>query len=329
MLETTQKEMTDTIQLTLDRKAKQRTVIANILPVAGLIFCIILFAVATQGNFISSSNLGNLVSQGFTMILVAAGASFIYSTGSIDMSIGSVLGLAQIVAGTLLAMDYPGWIGLVAAIVTAFVCTSVTSLLYSILRVPPFVASLCMMNICNGIISWVVEDGDVYITYSKFSNWDSVVIKGIILAVTLVGCFVIFTRTRVGKDAKALGGNPVTAVISGVKRIRAAWYCYAIMGICIGIAAFWALIRTCRVSSGSPTLALNVLTAVALGGFPLRGGAKAKFPAAIIGAVTVTVLTNGLTLMGLDPAVTLAVKGVLFLAVVGATADRSQGKLIK
>ena len=121
----------------------------------------------------------------------------------------------------------------------------------------------------------------------------------------------------------------MTAVISGVKKTKAIWICYALLGGCIGLAGFFGIVRACRVSAGSNTMALNIITAVVLGGFPLRGGAKAHFHAAIIGAVIVTVLNNGLTLMGLDPAITLAVKGILFLVVVALSADRSQGKLVK
>lgn len=322
-------EETDAEQAALNKRARRKEIFVNLLPGCGLLLIILFFAAATGSVFISGSNLENLISQGFMMLIVVAGATFIYSMGSIDMSVGAVLGLAEIAAGVLLGMNAPGWAGLVGAVVTGLVCTVITSLLYSVLRVPPFVASLCMMNICNGIISWAVEDGDVYITYSNYSGWDTAAVKGVALLLILTVCFILFKKTRIGKDGRALGGNQATAVMSGVKRIRATLICYAVMGCCIGVAAFFALIRTCRVSSGSSTLALNILTAVALGGFPLRGGARAKFSAAVIGAVTVTVLTNGLTLLGLDPALTLAVKGALFLAVVGATADRSKGMLVK
>lgn len=325
-----EKRSEEMFQKELDRKADRKKIITSLLPIAGMLILILFFGTATGGQFVGSSNLKNLVSQGFTMILIAAGAAFIYASGSIDMSLGAVFGLTEIVAGLLMSsLQVNGWIALLAAIATGVLCTSVTALTYSLLNVPPFVASLCMLNICNGIISWVVEDGEVYITYSFYKQWDRTVIHGLTLLVVLVVCFFLFTRTRVGKDAKALGGNRMTAVISGIKKTRALWICYAIMGLCIGLAGFFGMVRSCRVSAGSNTLALNTITAVVLGGFPLRGGAKAHFHAAITGAVTVTILNNGLTLLGLDPAVTLAVKGVLFLAVVALGTDRSKGKLVK
>ncbi len=300
------------------------------LPVAGLLLLVIFFAAATGGQFIGVSNMQNLVSQSFTMVLVAAGAAFIYAAGSIDMSLGAVFGVTEVVAGLLMSQwELSGWLALAAALATGVLCTSITALTYSLLNVPPFVASLCMMNICNGVISWIVEDSEIYISYSKYQQWDQTWIHGLALVIVLTAGFLLFTKTRVGKDAKALGGNQVTAVISGVKKTRALWICYALLGICIGLAGFFGMVRACRVSSGSNTMALNTITAIVLGGFPRSGGAKAQFHSAIIGAAIVAVLNNGLTLMGLDPAVTLTVKGVMFLAVVAISTDRSKGKLVK
>ena len=331
MSECTQTQLSEEkIQEKLNQKAKRKEKITFFLPIAGLILLLVLFGAITGGKFFSASNLSNLISQGFTIILVAAGAAFIYAGGNLDMSLGAVFGLTEIVAGLLMShYQLNGWLVLLVAVGTGVVCTSVTAMVYSLLNVPPFVASLCMLNICNGIISWIVEDGEVYTNYSLYSGWDTTVAYGIALIIVLGGGYFLFTRTRIGKDAKALGGNRMTAIISGVKKTKAIWSCYALLGACIGLAGFFGMVRSCRVSAGSNTLALNTITAVVLGGFPLRGGAKAHFHAAIIGAVIVTVLGNGLTLVGLDPAVTLAVKGALFLTVVALGADRSKGKLVK
>lgn len=318
------------IQEELNRKAAKKAKVTFLLPIIGLVLLFCFFGIMTGGQFFSASNLSNLISQGFTIILVAAGAAFIYAGGNLDMSLGAVFGVTEIVAGLMMSQyQMNGWLVLVMAMGTGILCTSITAITYSLLNVPPFVASLCMMNICNGIISWVVEDGEVYTNYSLYSGWDSTLVHGIVL-VLILGCgYFLFTRTRIGKDAKALGGNRMTAVISGVKKTKAIWICYAVLGACIGVAGFFGIVRACRVSAGSNTLALNTITAVVLGGFPLRGGAKAHFHAAIVGAVIVTVLGNGLTLMGLDPAITLAVKGILFLTVVAVGIDKSKGKLVK
>lgn len=317
----------DEIQLLLDKKARRNQIAVSVLPLSGVILLVILFTLTTGGQFIGSSNLVNLLLQSFTMVLVAAGATFIYACGYIDMSVGAVLGVAQVAAALIMRDLIPsGLAGLLAAVATGIFCCSITALIHSSLNVPPFVASLCIMNICNGIVSYAVEDGEIFIDYERFRHWDNAGLKAGILAAVLILCFFLFTKTRIGKEARALGGNRVTAVISGINRIRATWICYVILGACVGLAAFFTVARTANVAVGSSSLPLNIITAVVLGGFPLAGGAKAKFHAAIIGAVTVSVLSNGLTVMGLDPAVNLAVKGVLFLIIVGVTTDRGRSK---
>jgi len=107
------------------------------------------------------------------------------------------------------------------------------------------------------------------------------------------------------------------------------WLSFVMLGICIGIAAFFTLLRNGLVNAASGTgVQINVMVAIVLGGFPLAGGARARLPAAIVGALMVTILTNGLILMGLNPEWGNFAKGVLFLIVVALTYDKSKGKLV-
>jgi ribose transport system permease protein len=73
----------------------------------------------------------------------------------------------------------------------------------------------------------------------------------------------------------------------------------------------------------------NIMMAIVLGGFPFSGGDKARLQSAVVGAVTVTILTNGLILWGLDPMLVNGVKGLLFLIIIGLSYDRSKGKLVQ
>ena len=104
---------------------------------------------------------------------------------------------------------------------------------------------------------------------------------------------------------------------------------YITIGITIGVASLFAVIRggEADISIGTG-VNLNVMIAVVLGGFPLYGGANARFSAPIIGALMVTVLTNGLSMMGQANSLGYAVKGILFIIVVGLTYEKSNGKLI-
>ena len=99
------------------------------------------------------------------------------------------------------------------------------------------------------------------------------------------------------------------------------------LGICVGIAAFFYLTRLGVVRSNSGRgVEFDVMIALVLGGFPLAGGSNARFRSAIIGAVIVTILSNGLTLWGLGPELVAGVKGLLFVTVIAVSYDRSAMK---
>jgi ribose transport system permease protein len=318
------------VQDVLNRKAKYKFLLSESMPVLGLLVLTVLFNLLTGGLFLSSSNLVNMVSQGFTMILIATGAAFVYALGNIDMSVGSVMAIAQLITAMLCQyFNINGWMALFICICISIACTSMSAVICSVLHVPSFVASLCMMSILNGIISWVIENGDIFIDYSLYKGWDTTIAKIITLVIVAISYTIIFNKTKIGKSAKAIGGNNLASIVSGIRVPLITWICYALMGISIGLAGYYGLIRSSRASVASSSIALNVIIAIVLGGFPMKGGSKAKIHSAIIGSITVTFLDNGLTLYGQTPELTLLIKGILFLIVVGLTTDRSKGKLVK
>ena len=113
-------EITFDIQEALNKKAKIKGVLLNILPFAGLVFIIIFFVIVTQGQLFSSTNLINLVNQSFTVSIVAVGAAFVYAHGGFDFSIGSSSGLIQFICAVLIVkFGFPIWVGILAAIVVS------------------------------------------------------------------------------------------------------------------------------------------------------------------------------------------------------------------
>lgn len=128
---------------------------------------------------------------------------------------------------------------------------------------------------------------------------------------------------------KAIGGNSTAAFQSGINTRLDIILAYMIVGGLVGLTGFFTLTRVGMINASSGQgLELNILTAIVLGGFPLTGGSTSRLRSAIIGSLTVTVLTNGLTLWGVDPYIIGGIKGLLFLVVVGVAYDRSKGKLV-
>ena len=316
----------DDVQLALNRQAKRKELLTQILPFSGLVLLLVLFSAVSGGMFLSGTNLENLINQCFQVTIVAVGAAFIYAAGMMDMSIGGVSAVAMLLIGILMR-DYQisAWLAVLLAMVIATAFTMITALVHVALRVPVFVGSLCVMNICNGIAATLTSENEIYIDYQHYSSANSTTLKLIVLVVVFAVAWIIFNYTRLGKDLKALGGNPVSAVMSGVRRNKTIILAFVVIGCCLGLNAFFSLVRVGMASASSGTsLQMNIMTAVVLGGFPLSGGARSKMYGPIIGALTVTVLLNGIQLLGFDPAWGVVAKGALFLAVVGMTYERTK-----
>lgn len=318
------------IQERLDQKAQRKDRLTSVLPYVGLIFLIVLFCCTTGGRFQSADNLKSILNQTYTLAIIVLGGSFLYSIGVLDMSIGSVLGVCSLVIAICVSdLQFPLWLSFLLGMLVAIGCMCINSAVKIYLRVDPFIGSMCMMNICAGIQTSVTASRKVYFATSDYMFINHVALKiTVLVALFLVGLF-LFNHTVIGKQLKIIGGSPTVAKLSGINITTMTYIAYIFTGICIVVSAFFLLGRTGSVEAGTGNgLNLNVLTAVVLGGFPLNGGAGSRFTGPLVGALTITVLMNGLSLLGYADVVGYLFKGVLFLIVVGLTYERSKGKLI-
>lgn len=318
------------IQERLDQKARRKDLLTSILPYVGLLFLIILFCSTTGGRFQSADNLKSILNQTYTLAIIVLGGSFLYSIGILDMSIGSVLGVSSLVIAICVSdLHIPLWLSFIMGMLIAVICMCINSSVKVYLKVDPFIGSMCMMNICTGIQTSVTAARKVYFATSDYLFINNVFLKIVVLVVLfLIGLF-LFNHTIIGKELKIIGGSPKVAKLSGINIAGMTYVAYVITGVCIAVSAFFLLGRTGSVEAGTGNgLNLNVLTAVVLGGFPLNGGAGSRFTGPLVGALTITILMNGLSLLGYADVIGYLLKGILFLVVVGLTYERSKGKLI-
>lgn len=322
----------DEIQLRLNRKAARTNRITQILPFTGVVMLALVFQVLTGGKFLGLENLKLLLNQSFNMVMVMCGAVFLYALGNLDMAIGSVMSLSALVLTLCYKAGIPLLFSLLAGIISSVAFMSVTALAKCKLRITPFIASMCVMNVANGIVLVVylaLGKDAITFPYSQVTWLDSWTVKIIALAVMMLVGYILFSHTAFGKSLKAMAGSEMVARISGVNVEKMTYLAYAAAGVATGIAAMFAVVRggVADTSIGSG-LNLNIMIGVVLGGFPLYGGANARFSAPLIGALTVTILTNGLGFIGYSNAIGYAIKGAIFLIVVGLTYEKSKGKLI-
>lgn len=320
------------IDAMLLKKARRKDLLMLILPFAGLAFTIVVLTAATKGLLLSGQNLVNIMNQCFTTALVAIGAAFVYARGGMDFSLGASCGVAQMVfIASYTAWNLPIWVGFVAAMAVAVAATMIVGVGSHALHLQPFVVSLCVRSACTGILTAGCNalGRSIHVPMSAFGFLNNNVLKMIVLVAVLGLGWYLFEKTSLGKEQKAIGGNSVTAIQSGIRSGRGVALAHLILGVCVGLAACFQMARAGNVSAQSGSgLEFNIMIALALGGFPMAGGSAAKIRSVIVGVLTITFLTNGLTLAGVDSGYINMIKGLLFIVIVALSYDRSNLKQV-
>ena len=140
------------------------------------------------------------------------------------------------------------------------------------------------------------------------------------MVIVIAVCLFFFHFTSLGKYAKAIGDNPISAEQSGARITKIKFWCYFIAGICVGAASVIILARAGNVSRNiGAGMEMNVMIAIILGGMNLSGGAKSRISAAIVGTITYSLLANGLTIAGVSQGHITLIKGIIFLLIVAMT----------
>ena len=287
---------------------------------AGLIvLCLILWA-ATP-HFLTVSNLLNVLEQTSINAIVAVGMTFVIISGGIDLSVGSVLALA----GIALAMALEAGVGAPLAITLALGVGVAAGLANGVLvtfgRLPPFIATLGMMSVARGLALMLAEGRPI----SGFSDGFRMLATERVLTIPapalitgvmyLVAHFVL-ARTVFGRATYAIGGNEEAARLSGVPVRFHKTGVYAVAGL---MSAAAAVILTARLNSAQPTAGtmyeLDAIAATVIGGTSLMGG-EGTLAGALIGALIMGVLRNGLNLLNVSSFFQQVVIGVVIIGAV-------------
>jgi len=163
----------------------------------------------------------------------------------------------------------------------------------------------------------------------EFSFGQMSTISIICLVIFFIICVILFQFTPIGPKAKNMGGNVFAAKQSGISKTKTTFTVFIIGAIGIALAAFLLMIRTRTIGNTTGgSLGNDVMVALVLGGMPLSGGPRSKISAGLVGAVTITVLNSGLTMMGLSTGEVQIIRGIVFIIVVLVSSLSYRGKLL-
>jgi ribose/xylose/arabinose/galactoside ABC-type transport system permease subunit len=297
------------------------------------VFCLVMSQLSPF--FFSRSNFANILLATSTIGVLAIGATVIIASAGLDLSLGSMLGLAGVVgAAFAVKLELPAIVTVLGCLAAGALCGFVNGILITRLRIPAFIVTLGMLGIARGL-ALIIADGKVI-----YGLPDAVVYLGqgrplpdvpmpviIFIAVAIVAHYIL-AYTRFGKHTLAIGDNEGAARATGIPVERMRLYLYTLSGLMAGLAG---MLFMARVNSGDPTAGigyeLTAITAAIIGGTNLFGGRGSIF-GAIVGALIMGVLQNGLNLMAVQSYYQqMAIGAVLILAVYIDQFQAQRGKM--
>lgn len=270
------------------------------------IFPLILLALAItiqllNPNFATATNLTNITRQVSILAMVAFGMTFVILGGGVDLSVGSVMGLASVLGATLMKSSGSVTAGILIAIAAGAAVGALSGVLIARTGIHPFIVTLGMATVIKGI-AFSYTDMQIAGLPSRFLNLASGYIGPLplltyIALATFLVCWAILRYTRFGRLTYAIGGREDAAHVAGVNVERHRIAIFALSG---AFSAAAGLLLTSRVIAGQASLGqgyeLQAIASVIMGGSRMGGG-KGGIGGTLMGILLIGVIANGLNLL--------------------------------
>ncbi|OQA54846.1 MAG: Ribose transport system permease protein RbsC [Candidatus Atribacteria bacterium ADurb.Bin276] len=300
------------------------------IPIIVFVLFVSVISILTKGRNINFTNIKHILNQSVALIISGMGVIFVMSQGSLDLTQGSILVLAPLI-GIFSENVIPGSF-IPVVILVGMLIGLMTGSIFSLLKVPSFVATLCLSFVLRNFAYFLwdyIPGGYVYIPFNLFVL-DKSQYKIPILILIVLTMYYIFEFTKVGKYSKAIGSDEKVAEYSGVPVKKMKILAFVLSGMLGGVCSLFGVFR-------AGTLALvtghffewDVLVAVLLGGTPLTGGANSKLLGVILGSITISVINNGLVLLNVPTLYQQLVKGLILITIISLSFEKEKVMFVK
>ena len=299
----------------------------------GILLFLIVICLVTgiiNPNFLSVTNLFNILRLISFVGFIAVGMTFVIIGGGIDLSIGSIIGLSGVTVALCLQNGVPVVLSILIGLSVGVVVGTLNGFLINKIGIPPFIATLGMLYIVKGIDFIISKARPIYPLPKAFTNIGKLELFGasytIYIMIFVVGVsYFILNHTAYGRYITAIGGNEVAAKAAGIKVRNVRLTSYIIVGF---LASITGILITARVSSGFPGSGdgweLKAIAAAIIGGASVTGGAGSIL-GALIGAAIISVLENAMVLLKISVYWQNLVVGLIIILAV--TFDQYKRKL--
>jgi ribose transport system permease protein len=326
--------MTDQTVVTGPRRARPSLLLGGgamqrLQAFGALILLLAAFSLASP-NFFQADNLIGILLATTVNGVLALGVTFVIITGGIDLSVGTVMTLSAVTAGVLVTnWHQPLWLGVAGALAAGALAGVVNGSLVAKLKIPPFIATLGMLNVAKGLALVFSGLHPIYFSDTPAFNQAAMgsivgaVVPGVdvpnlvlVLFALAIGASWVLSKTSLGRYTFALGSNEEATRLSGVDVDRWKIAVYGVSGLFAGIAG---VLIAARLDSAQPSLGfgyeLDAIAAAVIGGTSLSGG-EGTILGTIIGAFIISTLTNGLRILSVPQEWQTVVTGAIVILAV-------------
>lgn len=280
---------------------------AAVAPLLGLALVIAIFYAIPPHPRVTLLDLQTVSVHMVIVGITAMGMTFVIISGGIDLSVGSAIALASVAVALVLEHGAPVWLAVVIALLTGAACGLYNALLITLLRLPPFIATLGTLGFYRGLAKWISNSMPVSAPTYGLEQWVRPVplqtwlplAPGVWLMLALgLLLAAVLHYTILGRNTFAIGSSEATARLCGIRVQRMKVYVYVLAGLLTGLAG---LMQFARLTQGDPTVAigleLDVIAAVVIGGGSLAGG-QGSIGGTLVGAFLMAYLRNRCTVFG-------------------------------
>lgn len=291
------------------------------------IILVVILSIVTGGAFSKFGNIMNVIKQTAVNGILAMGMTFVIISGGIDLSVGSIVGLAGVLATMVAhpaaegaaAGQYPAFVPILVAILCGAVVGVFNGFFISYFNIPPFIVTLGSMSIVRGL-ALIISGGSPIFDVTPFFEaiasaklFGGIPILALYLVIVVAIAAFVMNKTIFGRRIYAIGGNEIAASVSGINVKLHRTIVYVISGICAGICG---LLVASRTITGAPTAGqsyeMDAIAASVIGGVSMSGGAG-KWYGVVIGALMLAVIQNGLDILRVNSNFQSVIKGCIII----------------
>ncbi len=316
------------------RNSKMKKYIMNLTPLFGLIALFAAFLViGTMRDINVSYGLKSIINQSVVVAIVATGAIFIYTLGSFDISLGASTAVSALIGGMVYIKTENLFLMMIVCIGVAVIVGLFNSVLASVFNLPVFVTTIAMLSVLNALVLVLISingtGSEISVPAAAVKPLNNTTFKIFVLLMFFLLSMFMFSFTKVGRMQKFLGGNPVCAKLSGISEKKMAIIAFVMSGIGVGLGAFLSIVYAPTLTRNTASsVGMDVIIAIVFGGMPVSGGARSKIYAAVIGAFSMTLLSQIMVMFNLNSGIGQMVKAAIFILVVFLATSDQRGNML-